>query len=126
MGCPDLLLVLFLQKEINKSSCIYVPRQIPRSELFMLIPETWVTGYEQHHHASHNSKSIQSSTSHFRRKSSSEVEIMFKKEPTQKRPTCFLTQFAFTLESIPINGFNAEGRPIYGRSDDSSLRKSSL
>ncbi|KAL2531221.1 hypothetical protein Adt_04572 [Abeliophyllum distichum] len=44
---------------------------------------------------------------------------MFKREPTRKKPPCFLTLFSFTIEIIPIYDFNPEGTPIYARSDKS-------
>ncbi|KAL2532594.1 hypothetical protein Adt_05945 [Abeliophyllum distichum] len=97
--------VLFLQLETDQPSCTYVPRQISRSELLKLIPETWVIGYEQHHQASQNCKPIQFSTNYFGRNSYGQVEIMFKKEPTQKRPPCFPNHFTFTTDNIPIYGF---------------------
>ncbi|KAL2498669.1 Uncharacterized protein Adt_24219 [Abeliophyllum distichum] len=56
---------LFLQMETDHPSCIYVPRQIPRNELLKLIPDTWLTSYEQHHQNSKNAQPIQSTTHHF-------------------------------------------------------------
>lgn len=34
------------------ANCTYVPRQIPRSELIKLVPQMWITSYDQHHQAS--------------------------------------------------------------------------
>ncbi|KAL2498670.1 Viral movement protein [Abeliophyllum distichum] len=45
---------------------------------------------------------------------------MFKREPTQKKPPCFPTQYAFTKaeENIPIYALDFEGKPIYVQADD--------
>ncbi|KAL2512846.1 hypothetical protein Adt_18446 [Abeliophyllum distichum] len=113
---------LFLQTETNHPSCIYVPRQIPRNELHKLIPETWLTSYEQHHQNSKNAQPIQSTTHHFRRNSKCQVEIMFKRH-TQKKPPCFPTQYAFTKaeENIPIYAFDPKGKLIYVQSEDGHM-----
>ncbi|KAL2518739.1 Reverse transcriptase domain-containing protein [Abeliophyllum distichum] len=96
------------------------PDKIPRNELLKLIPDTWLTSYEQNHQNSKNSQPIQSTTHHFRRNSKGQVEIMFKREPTQKRLPCFPTQHAFTKaeDNIPIHAFDSDGKPIYVQSHE--------
>ncbi|KAL2492284.1 hypothetical protein Adt_27912 [Abeliophyllum distichum] len=114
---------LFLQMETDHPSCIYVPQQIPRNELLKLIPDTWLISYEQHHQASKNAQPIQSSTHHFRRKSNGQIEIMFKRETTQKKAPCFPTQYAFTKAeaNIPIYIFNSEKKPIYVQTNEGHM-----
>ncbi|KAL2474909.1 Uncharacterized protein Adt_35645 [Abeliophyllum distichum] len=48
---------------------------------------------------------------------------MFKREPTQKKPPCFPTQYTFTKaeENIPIYAFDSEGKPIYVQSEDGHM-----
>ncbi|KAL2461529.1 Uncharacterized protein Adt_44949 [Abeliophyllum distichum] len=48
---------------------------------------------------------------------------MFKREPTQKKPPCFPTQYAFTKaeRNIPIYAFDSEGKPIYVQSEDGHM-----
>ncbi|KAL2486357.1 hypothetical protein Adt_31113 [Abeliophyllum distichum] len=107
----------------NHPSCIYVPKQIPRNELLKLIPDTWLTSYVQHHQNSKNAQPIQSTTHHFRRNSKGQDEIMFKREPTQKKPPCFPTHYAFTKaeENISIYVFDSEENPIYVQSEDGHM-----
>ncbi|KAL2491171.1 hypothetical protein Adt_26799 [Abeliophyllum distichum] len=114
---------LFLQVETDHPSCIYVPRQISRNELLKLIPNTWLTSYEQHHQNSKNTQPIQSTTHHFQRNSKGQDEIMFKREPTQKKPPCFPTQYAFTKaeENVLIYAFDSEEKPIYVQSKDGHM-----
>ncbi|KAL2471551.1 Reverse transcriptase domain-containing protein [Abeliophyllum distichum] len=109
--------------ETDHPSCTYVPRQIPRNELLKLIPDTWLTSYEQNHQNSKNSQPIQSTTHHFRRNSKGQVEIMFKREPTQKKLPCFPTQHAFTKaeDNIPIYTFDSDGKPIYVQSHEGHI-----
>ncbi|KAL2534383.1 hypothetical protein Adt_07734 [Abeliophyllum distichum] len=110
--------------EIDHPSCTYVPRQIPRNELLKLIPDTWLTSYEQNQNQnSNNSQPIQSTTHHFRRNSKGQVEIMFKREPTQKKLRCFSTQHAFTKaeDNIPIYAFDSNGKPIYVQSHEGHI-----
>ncbi|KAL2543132.1 Uncharacterized protein Adt_04110 [Abeliophyllum distichum] len=98
------------------------PRQIPRNDLLKLIPDTCLTSYE-HHQNSKNAQPIQSTTHHFRKNSKGQVEIMFKREPTQKKLPCFTTQYAFTKAeaNIPIYAFDSEEKLIYVQFEDGHM-----
>lgn len=63
---------------------------------------------------------IQSSIHNFRKKSNSNIEIMFKGEPLIKNPHCFSTNLD---GDISIYCFDVECRPIYHKIDDSVMNE---
>ncbi|KAL2474920.1 putative zinc finger protein [Abeliophyllum distichum] len=70
----------------DHSSCIYVPRQIPRNELLELIPDTWLILYEQHHRNSKNAEPIQST----REIQKAKLKSCSKENPLRKNLHVFL------------------------------------
>ncbi|ESQ51076.1 hypothetical protein EUTSA_v10022984mg, partial [Eutrema salsugineum] len=110
------------------SSCIHIPRQIPREELVKLLPESWVTNYEKLHD---NSVPIQSVDSSIYKRKDGAIEISFKQQDGEKpRHPAFCTEINAIspaeevqplrqyLPGVPINKFNAAGDPIYAFSDE--------
>ncbi|KAL2513331.1 Uncharacterized protein Adt_18931 [Abeliophyllum distichum] len=116
---------LFLQMETDHPSCIYVPRQFPRNELLKMILDTWLTSHEQHHQSSKNVQpvqSVQSTTHHFRKKSNGQIEIMFKREPTQKESHVFpLIMPSQKLKPTFLFMLLIIRKPIYVQTDEGHM-----
>ncbi|XP_023641348.1 uncharacterized protein LOC111831449 [Capsella rubella] len=121
---------LLIQLESQHSpSCIHIPRQIPRSELVKLLPESWVTNYEKLHE---RSTPIQSVDSSIHRRKDGAVEIAFKAQEEKSRPAAFCTEINMItpacekpfmeidsrLPGVPISSFDSLGNLVYAFMDD--------
>ncbi|KAL4308338.1 hypothetical protein GQ457_01G014800 [Hibiscus cannabinus] len=92
-GSNDSLLITVNTQE--QPHCVHVPRQIPREELIQLLPERWVTSYDQFHAAK---QPIRSTNTKIISKGDGTSEIRFdhsylKDPPT---PSVFPTQMMMT------------------------------
>ncbi|KAL4333185.1 hypothetical protein GQ457_07G043420 [Hibiscus cannabinus] len=92
-GSNDSLLIIVNTQE--QPHCVHVPRQIPREELIQLLPERWVTSYDQIHAAK---QPIRSTNTKIISKGDGISEIRFdhshlKDSPT---PSVFPTQMMMT------------------------------
>ncbi|KAK5826264.1 hypothetical protein PVK06_021180 [Gossypium arboreum] len=128
---------LFLSINTNdQPHCIHVPRKIPKKELIKLLPEKWITSYEQ---LLEHSQPIQSTTSKITSKGDGTTEIKFDHSHFQspKNPSTFPTQLMMQpierpaqlhdqedpdcccplCESVPkrslIQSFSVDGKPLY-------------
>ncbi|KAJ9550757.1 hypothetical protein OSB04_014802 [Centaurea solstitialis] len=77
--------------DVNSSAtptCTYVPRQLSREELLKLLPEKWITNYEQIHQAP-----VQTTTApDFIRHENGQVEVRFSQEKRNVFPTSYMVQ----------------------------------
>ncbi|KAK8291990.1 hypothetical protein V6Z12_D06G093400 [Gossypium hirsutum] len=101
-GSDDSLLISVNTRE--EPHCIHVPKRIPKQELLKLLPEKWVTNYEQIHQ--HN-QPIRSTKSQIITKADGTIEIRFDHSHLKQLPTppIFTTQMmlqpAIPEEVIP-------------------------
>ncbi|KAL4568290.1 hypothetical protein LXL04_023899 [Taraxacum kok-saghyz] len=79
---------LFLDVDSNATpTCTYVPRQLSRDELLKLLPDKWVTNYEQIHQAP-----VQSTTApDFIRHVNDQVELKFSAKESSQNHNIFPT-----------------------------------
>ena len=94
-------------------SLTYVLKQIPRADLLKLIPESWVTAYEQEQTVTQNSVPVQSTESSFSKTQDGKTMITFHKPTEPSAPPCFPTQYVMDEPMPPIQYFSGTGRPIY-------------
>ena len=75
---------LLITVDINqRATCIYVPRQIPKEDLQMLLSSSWIINYKKLHQSF---VPIQSTELEFTKKADSIVEIIFKKGESSTSP----------------------------------------
>ncbi|KAI4372998.1 hypothetical protein MLD38_011172 [Melastoma candidum] len=118
------LLIVADYHDQKAPTCIHIPRQIPRAELLKLLPEKWVTDYEQIKKRTVPIPPIQSTVSTFSRDREGAVTIKFDrssaKEPAP--PPIFPTMFM--VQPVPrrkkpeplnkmIHSFDGYGNPTY-------------
>ena len=132
LGSEDALLIQVDEK--NSTSCIHVPRQISKSDLVQLLPNSWITDYEQLHTQanepleSSNSKitktiegrtSISFDHSHLKSSIKTLPSIMLAelplKLPTQEEKLwgCYEENCQKGFLQDIIDHFNDNGEPIY-------------
>ncbi|KAL4333562.1 hypothetical protein GQ457_07G041620 [Hibiscus cannabinus] len=92
-GSNDSLLITVNTQE--QPHCVHVPRQIPREELIQLLPEKWVTSYDQFHAAK---QPIKSTNTKIISKGDGTSEIRFDHSHLKDSPTppVFPTQMMMT------------------------------
>ncbi|KAJ9562153.1 hypothetical protein OSB04_007313 [Centaurea solstitialis] len=77
--------------DVNSSAtptCTYVPRQLSKEELLKLLPEKWITNYEQIHQAR-----VQTTTApDFIPHENGQVEVRFSQEKRNVFPTSYMVQ----------------------------------
>ncbi|KAK8489539.1 hypothetical protein V6N12_013879 [Hibiscus sabdariffa] len=132
-GSNDSLLITVNTQE--QPHCVHVPRRIPRDELIQLLPEKWVTSYDQIHATK---QPIRSTNTKIISKGDGTSEIRFDHSHLKDSPTplIFPTQMMMTprgdltqthdkedpdcccelchpgAETRMIESFDAEGKPI--------------
>ncbi|KAK9032333.1 hypothetical protein V6N11_056604 [Hibiscus sabdariffa] len=132
-GSNDSLLITVNTQE--QPHCVHVPRRIPRDELIQLLPEKWVTSYDQIHATK---QPVRSTNTKIISKGDGTSEIRFDHSHLKDSPTppIFPTQMMMTprgdltqthdkkdpdcwcelchpgAESRMIESFDAEGKPI--------------
>ncbi|KAK9011313.1 hypothetical protein V6N11_044165 [Hibiscus sabdariffa] len=132
-GSNDSLLITVNTQE--QPHCVHIPRQIPRDELIQLLPERWVTSYDQIHAMK---QPIRSTNTKIISKGDGTSEIRFdhshlKDSPTppdfptqmmmtprgdltqihdKKDPDCWCELCHPGAESRMIEYFDADGKPI--------------
>ncbi|KAK8515574.1 hypothetical protein V6N12_075610 [Hibiscus sabdariffa] len=132
-GSNDSLLITVNTQE--QPHCVHVPRRIPRDELIQLLPEKWVTSYDQIHATK---QPVRSTNTKIISKGDGTSEIRFDHSHLKDSPTppIFPTQMMMTprgnlsqthdkedpdcwcelchpgAESRMIESFDADGKPI--------------
>ncbi|KAL4273873.1 hypothetical protein GQ457_13G012330 [Hibiscus cannabinus] len=132
-GTTDSLLITVNTQE--QPHCVHIPRRIPRDELIQLLPERWVTSYDQIHATK---QPIRSTNTKIISKGDGTYEIRFDHSHLKDSPTppVFPTQMMMTprgdltqthdkedpdcwcelchlgVESKMIESFDANGKPI--------------
>ncbi|KAK1392715.1 hypothetical protein POM88_011771 [Heracleum sosnowskyi] len=112
---------LFLEIDVqSNSSCIHLPKQIPKDELVKLLPESWVTHYEK---IRRDNQPIHSVKSSFFRKKDGAVKIVFKKDDSSSSSdtSIFSSEVNMFEENIHIHSFDSNGKPIYAFSQDGHI-----
>ncbi|KAK9028847.1 hypothetical protein V6N11_025984 [Hibiscus sabdariffa] len=134
-GCGSNDSLLITVNTQDQPHCVHVPRRIPRDELIQLLPEKWVTSYDQIHATK---QPIRSTNTKIISKGDGTSEIRFDHNHLKDSPTppIFPTQMMMTprgdltqthdkedpdcwcelchprAESRMIEFFDAEGKPI--------------
>ncbi|KAK1398016.1 hypothetical protein POM88_007879 [Heracleum sosnowskyi] len=107
---------LFLEIDAqSSSSCIHVPKQIPKDELVKLLPESWITHYEK---IQKDNQPIHSAKSSIFRNKEGAVEIIFNKDDSASKTSIFSSEINMIQEDVPIHSFNAKGNPNYEFKDE--------
>ncbi|PON42240.1 Viral movement protein [Parasponia andersonii] len=92
-------------------SYTHIPRQISTEELKKIIPDSWITSYEQLHQPQ---VQIQSSDPSFKTLKDGTIEITFNKK--QEMPNYFTTQYMMSTvipATAEIESFDKDGNPCY-------------
>ncbi|KAI4304540.1 hypothetical protein MLD38_040035 [Melastoma candidum] len=117
----DALIIYADYHHAQAPTCLHVPRQITRGELLKLLPERWITNYEQ---LQQHVKPIQSSESKFIREKNGSVTIKFDRSHEKDAPTPSIFPTMFMIQPAPrskkpdslnkiIHSFDAQGNAVY-------------
>ncbi|KAI4372556.1 hypothetical protein MLD38_010771 [Melastoma candidum] len=117
----DALIITADYHHVKSPTCLHVPRQISRNELLKLLPEKWVTNYEQ---LQEHVKPIQSSESRFIKEKDGSVTIKFDKTHEKDAATPSIFPTTFMIQPVPrskkpdslnkiIHSFDGQGKEIY-------------
>ncbi|KAI4324509.1 hypothetical protein MLD38_029993 [Melastoma candidum] len=117
----DALLIRSDYHNSQAPTCLYVPRQISRSDLLKLLPERWITNYEK---TQQKVKPIQSSEPKFIREKDGTVVIKFDRSHEKDAPTPSIFPTMFMMQPLPrrkkpdplnriIHSFDEQGQETY-------------
>ncbi|CDP20546.1 unnamed protein product [Coffea canephora] len=99
--------------EKNSASCTHVPRQISKSELIQLLPNNWITDYENLH--TQANEPLESSNSRISLTSEGRTSISF--DHSHLKPLTSKSYPSIMIAQVPIQDiiqyFNQEGLPVY-------------
>ncbi|KAK8283686.1 hypothetical protein V6Z12_D08G110400 [Gossypium hirsutum] len=119
-GSEDSLIIFVNTKE--EPHCVHVAKQIPKQELLKLLPEKWVTNYEQIHQHDHD-QPIKSTKIQIITKSDGTSEVRFDHSHLRPQftPPIFPTQLMMQPfqprsprpKSTLIESFQTDGKPLY-------------
>ncbi|KAI4369882.1 hypothetical protein MLD38_018278 [Melastoma candidum] len=115
---------LFIQADYHNSqapTCLHVLRQISRGDLLKVLPERWITNYEQTHQ---HVKPIQSSEPKFIREKDGSVTIKFDRSHEKDAPTPSIFPTMFMVQPVPrrkkadflnsiIHSFDTQGKETF-------------
>ncbi|KAI4370958.1 hypothetical protein MLD38_019244 [Melastoma candidum] len=127
----DALLIVADYHNQKAPTCIHIPRQIPRAELLKLLPERWVTNYEQIKKQTAPVAPIQSTSPTFIRNREGSVTIKFDRSQEKEPATPPIFPTMFMVQPVPkrrkpdslnkiIHSFDGQGNPTFHFRDPQS------
>ncbi|KAI4387823.1 hypothetical protein MLD38_000222 [Melastoma candidum] len=104
-------------------TCLHIPRQISKNELLKLLPEKWVTNYEQ---LQQHVRPIQSRESRFIKEKDESVTIKFDRPHEKDATTPSIFPTMFMVQPVPsrkkpnslnkiIYSFDGQGKEVSSR-----------
>ncbi|GAV66332.1 LOW QUALITY PROTEIN: MP domain-containing protein, partial [Cephalotus follicularis] len=111
-GTEDALIITINSTHVP--SCIHIPKQISHYELIQLIPESWITNYENLHKVTTHVQAVELV---YRKNKNGKVEIVFPKKPEEEEIVTQIFPTQYQLEPVRVTSIDYQGKPIYEFTD---------